>query len=317
MERQSLIVVDQKLEATDMVKEAVKVFAKNLNFIIFTFLTSLPFLFFLVYYETFFQDFLVKTSEILKPTPKYFESDPTIDVIIRKLDKNFLYQIIQLGSLYLVPLHLLELSTVLVIVDLASKIYKEDTSSLTLKDMIQKPIYGTRLKGSLITFIFMIFLSTCTLLGLIWLVSIYCVVLRNLSFDVFSGIVCGTLFVLLLRKYLEWSALWNMSLVISILEGLYGVEALALSAFFSKGNERRGFVLMLVFFVWGLSLRLPCLYFGCSEKELWIVPQISLFCFGNVLKWVACVVYFHDCKKRILEKKVDVEVGRKVEAIDA
>ncbi|PON59314.1 Transmembrane protein [Parasponia andersonii] len=291
MENQSLLANQKLLEATDILKEA---------------------------YETFLQEFLVETSQILQHNPKYFKHYwPTLLDITRKLDKNFVYRIIQLGSLYLVPLHLLELSTVLVIVDLASKIYNEDTSSLTLKGMIEKPFYGTRLKGSLITFVYVIFLSTCTLLGLIWLVTTYFVVLRNPSYDILSGLVCGTAFVLLLRKYLEWHALWNMSLVISILEGLYGVEALALSAYFSKGNERRGFVLMLVFFVWGQSLRLPCLYFGCFQTELWIVPQMSLFCFGNVLKWVACVVYFHECKNRTLEKKSNEDVGIKVEAVDA
>lgn len=50
-----------------------------------------------------------------------------------------------------------------------------------------------------------------------------------------------------------------MSIVISILEGIYGAEALALSAYFIRGNHRHGLILMLVFFLWGVSLRLPCL----------------------------------------------------------
>ena len=99
--------------------------------------------------------------------------------------------------------------------------------------------------------------------------------------------------------------------------GVIWVEAFALSAYFSKRIGRRGLLLMLVFLVWGLSLRLPCLYFGCYEGGRGIVAQICMFCLGNVLKWVVCTVYFCDCKKRILEKKVDEEVGRDIDAIDA
>jgi Na+-driven multidrug efflux pump len=132
----------------------------------------------------------------------------------------------------------------------------------------------------------------------------------------FLAVFYGVAFVALLTKYLEWSAMWNMSIVISVLEGISGYEAFALSAYFSKGSERRGLILMIVFFVWGLGLRLPCLYFGCYEGWLGISVQIRLFCLRNVLKSVVCMVYFYDCKKRILEKKVDEEVGRDVKDVD-
>ncbi|PON98924.1 hypothetical protein TorRG33x02_051610 [Trema orientale] len=51
MESQSLM-LNQKLEAIDILKEAVKVYAKDINFIIITILTSLPFFCFSVYNET-------------------------------------------------------------------------------------------------------------------------------------------------------------------------------------------------------------------------------------------------------------------------
>ncbi|XP_042978972.1 uncharacterized protein LOC122309528 [Carya illinoinensis] len=65
------------------------------------------------------------------------------------------------------------------------------------------------------------------------------------------------------------------------------------------------------------GLRLPCLYFGCYEGGIEILVQVSLFCLGNMLKWVVCVIYFYDCKKRTLEKKFDEEVGREIKAVDA
>ncbi|GMN41641.1 hypothetical protein TIFTF001_010870 [Ficus carica] len=116
--------------------------------------------------------------------------------------------------------------------------------------------------------------------------------------------------------YLGWSAMWNMSLVVSILEGVYGVEAVALSAHFSGGKERRRLILMLVFFVLGPSLRLPCLFYGCLGSERWVVAQIGLFCFVNALKWVTCIVYFHDCKNRIMKMRVDEDVGKRIGDVD-
>ncbi|KAM1722720.1 hypothetical protein ACFX11_021399 [Malus domestica] len=84
--------------------------------------------------------------------------------------------------------------------------------------------------------------------------------------------------------YLALSAVWNVSLVASILNGVHGTKALALALSYSRGNKWQGLRLMLVFFAWGLSLRLLCLYFGMHEKENGIIAQISLFCLGNVLK---------------------------------
>ncbi|XP_030497089.1 uncharacterized protein LOC115712840 [Cannabis sativa] len=313
MENGERLMDDQvELEAIDVLKKAFKILAKNSNFIILTILTSLPFWSFLVYYETTLQDFITQTSDILEQRPEYtFREWPIPFDIVDLLDKNFWYELIKLCFLYLVPLHLLELITVIVIVDFSSKIYTKDTQSLTLKNMVQQPFCGAKLKGSLVTLIYVVFFSTCNLLGLIWLVTIYyCTMLGNPLYDVLSGLVFGTVFVLLLGKYLEWNAMWSMSVVISILEEFYGVEAIALSVYFSKGNERRGFVLMLVFFVLGQCLRLSWFLFydsyGIEQSELSIVPQICLvfFCLGNVLKWVSCVVYYFDCKNRILVKKV-------------
>ncbi|PON59315.1 hypothetical protein PanWU01x14_160640 [Parasponia andersonii] len=99
MESQSLL-LNQKLEAIDILKEAVKVYAKNINFIIIAILTSIPFFCFSVYNETFLQKILLETSEIFKQTTRYVMFDrPTTFDITTRLDKNFLYHIIQMVSL--------------------------------------------------------------------------------------------------------------------------------------------------------------------------------------------------------------------------
>lgn len=216
------------------------------------------------------------------------------------------------------PLHLLELCTVFVTVDLASKIYTEERP-MTLSDMVHKPIRNKRLRHAFITLVYVLLWSTCVLLPLIWFAANLYVFLRlgNHVFELFFAEMYGVALVVMLAKYLEWSAVWSVGIVISILEEkIYGVQALALSLLFTRDSKRQGRLLMLVFLAWGLGLRLASLYAGCYEGGTGIIVQISLFCIGNVIKWVACMVYFYDCKRQMLEKKVDEEVGRKVKAGD-
>ncbi|KAK6242045.1 hypothetical protein QQP08_006773 [Theobroma cacao] len=140
--------------------------------------------------------------------------------------------------------------------------------------------------------------------------------------DVLLTIVRGVGFTFLLVKLLEWSAGWNMALVISILEEKYGIEALEWAAYMNRDCSQRGLILMLVFFAWGLTIRLSCIFYGCSDElatgsVLFTSIYTCLICLGNAMKWVICVVYFFDCKKGISEKKVDdEEVGRDVKLVD-
>ena len=95
---------------------------------------------------------------------------------------------------------------------------------MSLKEMIHKPIYGARLRGTFVTSFYVLFLSACTQLGLIWLVTYYYVIFANSVVDVLFAVSYGAAFVALLTKHLEWSAMWNMSIVISTLEGSYGLK---------------------------------------------------------------------------------------------
>ncbi|KAI4350739.1 hypothetical protein L6164_005160 [Bauhinia variegata] len=115
------------------------------------------------------------------------------------------------------------------------------------------------------------------------------------------------LFVALLTKYLEWSTIWEMGTLISVLEEKDGDVALVVSAYFSRGNRISGILLMLFFLVWRFSLRLVGLFFGWNgggTKILFIVLYIALLCLGNVFKWVAFLVYYSECRKGRSEKEV-------------
>lgn len=136
----------------------------------------------------------------------------------------------------------------------------------------------------------------------------------------------GAIFIVLLAKFSKWSAGWNMGLVVSVLEeeeedgqGIYGTDALALSSYYGRGHEKPGLWVMLVFLLFVLAMRIPCLCLKCSESSsgngvLYTSFYVGLICVGNVIKWVASVVLYHDCRTRVLEKKGDVEIGSKAKA---
>lgn len=309
--------IKKKFETFDILKEAVGIFLKNINFSIFTLLCSLPLFCFMVYFETFLQETLVETSEILHVPTDYsqyhFRSYP--DEIMNRFSKNYALKLVQLGLLYLVPFHVLDICSAIVTIDLASKLRSGDRH-MTLKDMFHKSIDMSNLRGTFVTSIYVQFLNNCYFLGLLFIVINYFVLLRYISFYGIFAVICSLGFAKVLRVYLELSAMWNMSIVISVLEGMHGIDALVLSGYFHKGCQRRGLFLMLFFFAWSQFLRIPCLYMGCYKGDDGIIVQAGLFCVVNLLKWVACMIYFYDCKERNLKKKVDgEELGKDIEAV--
>lgn len=328
----SYIMLKGKLEFLDILNESLLIPFNSISFIIFTSLVSLPLFCFLVFYEIILQKTFLETSKVLGQSHNYYYgywlSDDWPQVPFyntKRLTRILSPRLIQLCLLYLVPYHLLELFITTTVVDLASKLYAEK-KQVSLRELIRRPINKTRLKGPFITSAYVLFLSTCTLLGLMWVVT-NCYILSNgfETLEYYGGhdffvkmliyVFHGAAFTVLLMKYMEWSAGWNMNVVISILEDAYGSEAFELSAYFSRGSSKQqGLFLMLVFFAWGLILRLPCLFGGCYQKMGGIVftfVYISLICTGHVMKWVVCVVYFFHCKKQTLEKKIEKKLEKK------
>ncbi|GLU21592.1 hypothetical protein SLE2022_377230 [Rubroshorea leprosula] len=298
----------QKLELFHIIKEATFIPVKNINFVFFTIITSFPLFCCLWYYEILLQSILSQIPGILKQPPFFYFIWPTPFDIINNLLAEFLYRLVRPCLLYLVPLHLLEFISAFMSVSIASKIYKE--KQMSLNEMFEKPIHKAKLRATFITSLYAHVLSTCTLLGLIWLVTTYFAIFWKSVVDVFFAVFHGAAFVALLMKYMEWSAAWKMSVVISIVEEKYGMDALVISDYFRRGSEQRGLFLMLFFSGWDFVIRVVGLYW-CG-----IILQVCLLCLCNTMKWMASMVYFYDCKSRIFEKKVDEEMGKEIKGID-
>jgi len=312
--------VQQNLGVFDILSEALTFYVKNINFIIFTCLTSLPFFFLMVYFEFLFQKIMVEAPEIISLLP-FFEQNYAyvyiseigsgggfahIDIPRKSFSNDYLPVFIKLGLIYLVPLHVLELCSAVITMDSASKL-KSEENYRSLKDMFKSSIDLSIMKGTFITSLYMLFWSTCFLIAIPWIVSNCYMLFRDFGYYIFFSVICCVALTKLLMVYLEWSAIWNMSFVISVLEGIYGVGALRVSYFFSRGNQKRGLLLMFVFFALGLCLRLSCVSLECYKRGYGIYVQIGLLTVVNTLKWVSCMIYFNDCKERKMEKKVDEE----------
>ncbi|KAG5000115.1 hypothetical protein AAZX31_08G132600 [Glycine max] len=320
--------VKQKLGVLDILKEAVTFYVSNINFIIFTFLNSLPFFFVMLYFEILFQQTIVETPEIFSLLPfnernHAYELDVIYDygtnIPSRSFRKNYLPDksfskdylpvLILLGFIYLVPLHVLELCSAVVTMDSASKLYSEE-NNMSVMDMFKRSIDISIMKGTFITSLYMLFWSTCLLIAFPWMAGNCYVLFRDLGYYIFFAVICFLVFVKLLKVYLEWSAIWNMSFVISVVDGIYGIGALRVSYYLSRGNQKRGLLVMLVFFALGLCLRLSCVSLGCYKGGYGIFVQIGLLAVLNTLKWLSCMIYFSDCKERKMQKKVDEESGK-------
>ncbi|GLT50287.1 hypothetical protein SLA2020_237820 [Shorea laevis] len=330
----------EKLEFLDILKHALNILYKNTRFIVFSLLTSLPLLCFLPLFEIILQKVLLETLEFLPESSARNYHKSVVYVFPHNssylyepehhtVDRHFPISLIVHCVLYLVPYHLLELLSVILTVDTTLMIYTEE-KRVSLRD-IYKSLKKTRVKGPFITSVCVLFFSTCFLIGFAAIVTLFCVLLKwNLDFlkwnrdcdpiwwitSIFQGV--GLMASLI--KYLDWRACWNMALVISVVEETYGAEALRLSAYYSRGSGQRGIFLSLVFFVWELFFRVSCLLGRCHERQgvcMWSLVSSSLICVGNVIKWVVFVVYFFDCKKRVLEKKIDEEVGGETKFVES
>lgn len=122
--------------------------------------------------------------------------------------------------------------------------------------------------------------------------------------------------IMALGIWLLMSAWWNMGVVISILEEKSGLEALSTSLYLSKGNRFRGFALMLLNFIWVYALSWSTLHArgSFSGRLALAFVNTGLACVGKAMKWVVCMVYYHDCKRRCRDKD-DIEEGTEDELL--
>ncbi|XP_021727456.1 uncharacterized protein LOC110694599 [Chenopodium quinoa] len=310
-ERQRLKFLNVKqLKSFEILKSAVKNFTSNTKFMSFMILSILPFFSFIVFFEIQISEATDAILRFLVPfSMSYdigFDSDENISLFSttdENESKRETFRIVfELVPFYLIFLPLLELFSLTIVINISAKVVDAgNTESANLKETFYQK---NNFKGPFITSLWVQLFSASNLFGLIWAVANHSIittgfdysfsdyrydsVIQNNIYVNILSILFHTLIALaLLYKYLDWSALWNMAIVISVLEGETGLDALEISAYYRKHCKRTGFQVVVTAIV------------------------VVLVCLGSLVKWVTMVLYFYGCKAQAMSKKFDdEEVGQ-------
>ncbi|EOA36501.1 hypothetical protein CARUB_v10011188mg [Capsella rubella] len=346
--------MEEDLDYINILKRATKLLCGNINLVIFLFLCSLPLFCFLIFFELSLQSTVSLASQYLVgQLDNWSYYDVRQD---DALSENLIPLLIQTFLLYLFPYSLLDLLTTSTVVSASWIVHMSGEEPLKFGRLVRRTLElcQNRIEGCLITSLYVLLMSTPVFCGFFFVATNYFYIIsligfRNYSyyyyeygggyyssfndpvkmlFDAVLAMFHVALFLFLLAKFSTWTSGWNMGLVVSVLEegedgqAIYGPDALTLSAYYGKGHEERGLRVMLVFLVFAMAMRMPCFCFKCTESSngvrvLYTSFYVGLICVGNVIKWVACLVFYEDCRTRFLVKKGDLEIGSKAKALVA
>ncbi|PKI66940.1 uncharacterized protein LOC116211428 [Punica granatum] len=313
MDNESIMKKD-KLGFGGILGQSLKITATNPKFLIFTLLTSFPLFLSLLLFEFLLQETFYDSARTLLSDESRdtfcaggfcdISSGGPVSWMKTFIPKHF-HQFATLGFTYLILVHPLDLLNTILILRHSSALYAGETLQ-SFRGFFLNPLKDLGFVGPLITSVYALLLSALVSLGLISL---------GINSYQFFSLLSGVPFLALLMKYVEWRSIWNVGIVISVLEEKHGDIAIGVAAYLSKGSRRLGFLLMLVFFLWRLCLRSLCLYLVWGKRGTGTgvgatVAQVLGVCLGNLIKWVVLMVYYCYCKKRFLEKKIDVEHGK-------
>ncbi|KAL3751715.1 hypothetical protein ACJRO7_012532 [Eucalyptus globulus] len=293
------------LHTSEMIKSAIRLTYRNPTFIAFSVLASLPlFLVMLTHQLAMLRIFTDASSRLRLVSPYASQRLHIASGLIQET----LVNVLQASLLYSVPALLLNLLTAVTTVHSASTIFMEGRSPC-LRDMLKDSITKTRWKWPLIT---------STLVSFFSLISSVCIVSWAGVGRLFASgnslylSICGIILIVTMAKWLEYRAVWDVAIVLSISEDKNVFEALSMASTITKGKRTRGCVLMLLDFAWCFGLAALGFYvrgrFLANSTSV-AVAETWLVCAGKVMKWVVCVVYCHDCKRRSSRDKVDLEGG--------
>ncbi|KAL2903214.1 Cellular tumor antigen p53, partial [Bienertia sinuspersici] len=315
------------LKLFQILKSAAKNITSNTKLMFLMIISTLPFFIFMIFYEIIIIPKVIDdiSNFLIPPSSSYsynlFNGDEYELDTNDPMRKNFCL-LLELFPFYLVLLPMLEIFSLPIIINVAAKMYAgiiTQSSSSTLKQEITQVFYHkNNLKGYFITSIWVQLLSICILSGLFWTIIshqfiMYLFLDSGYTVEVLSFLFHAVIFVGVLYKYLELCSIWNMGMVICVLQKETGGYALEMSAYYGKHFRQTGFELMLSFLAYNVVLRLPFLvarmfsYVSVVGVDVVIVIVVGLVCLGSLVKWVAFVLYYYDCKVKVLFKKVDEE----------
>lgn len=296
------------LHTSDMIKLALGLAYWNPTFVAFSVLASLPLFLVMLTHELAVLCIFADASSRLRLVSPY--SSQRLHLASGLIQETFV-KVLQASLLYSVPALLLNLLTAVTTVHSSSTIFAQGQSAC-LRDMLKDSITKARWKWPLITSTLVSFFS---LIFIFWV----CIVSWGggggflASGKILYLSIWGFILVVAMTKWLEYSAVWDVAIILSISEDKSVLEVLSTASSITKGNRTRGCVLMLLNFAWWLGLRVLGFHarrrFMANSAHAVAVAETGLVCVGKVMEWVVCVVYCHDCKRRSSRDKVDLEGG--------
>lgn len=310
MEEPLLVPPEKKMQylgTFGIIKSAIEVPLRSHTIIIFTFLISLPF---------FFTTLLQKLPSLINFS--FSNSISSHYYYYYYSDNNLIHDtaLVLDFTTWLLKRWLIDFfrfAVAITTIYSASKVYTTKRS-MNLGDLMRcYPITKASVMGPLFTFLVMSVFSSISLdLVTQWGGWGPLVKTRTMFFQVMHGMSYAAG----LTIWSGYCALWNVGVVMSVLEGnrVIGLEAFSASSDLMRGNRVRGAFLMVFYHVWWLGLGLPTYfpiysYWGSfSDGIVYKIVDTILLCLGLVMNWVVCVVYYHDCKNRRRGKEKDLNL---------
>ncbi|OVA15746.1 Protein of unknown function DUF4013 [Macleaya cordata] len=222
-------------------------------------------------------------------------------------DQNHLKALLVLEALFFLAFFLVSLFGIIVTIYGSAAIYTKN-KSVSFKELFSK-IRATW-KRSLITWIYVsIYTIVYTLVSVVWIVA-FALVIKTGSVVTYFFIL-GCLAAVL---YLYLSVIWTLGMIISVLEGFYGIKAIQKAKDLIRGREIQGFGIMLSVVL--LTCPISVLYYLNALDNDHVMGRVVLgffvtvpFCFAKFFTYLVYTVFYYECKKSHGERTEELELG--------
>lgn len=147
---------------------------------------------------------------------------------------------------------------------------------------------------------------------LVALLLLLLVLIFNITFTILAFSMILLVVALFFRTYLD--VVWNLALVVSVLEDICGIEALGKAARLVKGSKLRGFFLNL-FVAFSMSMFNGLVTIGtvAFPENARMIPSLfsySITCLITMFLYMSYTVLYYECKKthgEEVERKLSTE----------
>ncbi|CAN6477555.1 unnamed protein product [Victoria cruziana] len=276
----------------EILKEAFHIPFRNHSFLLFTFLIYLPVCLIRLAMDLFTYPEAIEVQSQLLFLRSQGSYSPHVLDIHTKLQENS-QKLLKNEVLFLVPMDALSFFGLVAIVHAASVLHMGE--KLSLGEMFSRLITKAPIKGPLFTHI------CVDLMSFSYIVAATMFGIGASHAIAGKMILISVAYILPVSMWVFLHAVWNLAIVVSIVEGRHGIGALERGWLLLKGRKFLGFLLMLVSFisfncVWELSIEAAKTDDRVKQKAAFSILFVFFFWFGNAIRWLISLVFYYHCK---------------------